>query len=55
MFKISKKNDEERSQRVKVDCDRLREGTKKLRNMVAWLQKKTDNCETMMGTYTGKE
>ena len=33
-FRMAKKEDEERSQRVKMDCDRLRQGTKQLTAMV---------------------
>ena len=54
-FRMAKNEDEERSQQVKMDCDRLRQGTKQLTAMVALLHRKTDQCETVMGSYTGKE
>jgi hypothetical protein len=37
-FKLSKKHDEDRSQQVKMDCDKLREGSKKLKSMLGLLQ-----------------
>ena len=49
-----KKHDEDRSQHLKVDCDRLRDQSKKLTNMVILLSKKTEHCETIMGNYSGK-
>ena len=53
-FKIAKKHDEDRSQHIKNDCDRLREGSKKLRALMALLQSKADQCESIMGIYSGK-
>lgn len=55
MFKLSKKHDEDRNQQIKVDCDHLREGSKKLKGMVALLQSRMDQCEIVMGIYSGKE
>ncbi len=52
---MSKKHDEDRNQQIKVDCDRLREGSKKLKGMVSLLQSKMDQCEIVMGIYSGKE
>jgi len=54
MFKISRKHNEDRSQQIKRDCDLLREGSKKLKGMMGVLQGKLDQCETVMGVYSGK-
>lgn len=54
MFKLSKKHDEDRNQQIKVDCDHLREGSKKLKGMMGLLQTKIDECERTMGIYSGK-
>jgi hypothetical protein len=53
-FKISKKNDEDRSRMLNLDCDRLRESTASLKGMVSAIQAKIDRCEGVMGVYSGK-
>ena len=40
MFKLARKHNEDRTQNIKVDCDRLREGSKKLQGMVSHLKAK---------------
>lgn len=55
MFKISKTHDEERTQALKVDCDKLRKSSQDIQATMALLQKKMDNCEAVMGMYSGKE
>jgi hypothetical protein len=54
-FKLSKKNDEDRSKALKVDCDRLRESSRALLAKMSELSTRMDNCETAMGIYSGKE
>jgi len=55
MFKIARKHDEDRTNALKVDCDKLRESTGGLKSMMSTLQNKIDACENVMGIYSGKE
>ena len=54
-FKIAKKHDEDRGRQLKLDCDQLKESSKKLKGMMELLASKLDNCERVMGLYSGKE
>lgn len=54
-FKLAKKHNEDRTHQIKKDCDLLRDGSKKLKGMMAHLQAKMDQCESFMGIYSGKE
>jgi hypothetical protein len=55
MFKLGRKNDEDRSAGLKADCGRLRESSKKLKSTMEELSNRMNNCETVMGIYSGKE
>ena len=44
MFRLARKHNEDRTQNIKVDCDRLREGSKKLRSMTAQLRDRLERC-----------
>jgi seryl-tRNA synthetase len=55
LFKVSKKNDEDHTKTLKLDCDRLRESTQGLKQTLNLLVNKLDHCENVMGIYSGKE
>jgi hypothetical protein len=54
-FKITRKNNEDRSEAMNKDCERLREGSSRLKHLVETIKEKIDNCEGAMGLYSGKE
>lgn len=54
-FKMARKNNEDRSGLLNKECERLREGSNKLRQLVGLIQEKIDGCEGAMGVYSGKE
>ncbi len=54
-FKIARKNNEDRSEALNKDCERLRESSNRLKKMLETIKEKIDNCEGAMGLYSGKE